>query len=549
MSKPVTMFLMIAAVLVATSSSSLLGCTSILVTRGASEDGSVFMTYSCDGEFHPHMDRASAADYEPGDSLEITDWDGNVRGKIRQVEHTYAIVDMMNEHQLAIGETTFEGRQELKNPEGLLHYWDLMILALERARTAREAIDVITGLVAEYGYLSTGESFSIVDPEEAWVLEMIGPGEGGAGALWVARRVPDGYMSCHANKARIGEFPLDDPENCLYSDNVVSFAIERGYYDPDSGEPFRFNDAYCPATPENRRYCSTRVWSVLQRAAPSLDLLPDYHRGVEGAEPYPLWIKPDEKLSLADVFTLMRDHYEGTPYDATQGVDAGPYGNPNRWRPLNWTIDSVEYAWERPISTQQTGFSIVSQSRSWLPDPVGGVLWYGVDDTYTTCYTPLYCCIDTLPESFAIGSLSEFSWDSAWWAFNLVSNYACLKYSYMVPEIQAVQHDLESRFIALQPSVDKTALELSETDPELMIRYLTDYSVTQAEMVAERWRQLGAYLITKYNDGYIKDEEGEPQDAGYPEAWLREVLGARPDRFYLKPAPAEADSADWKLVD
>jgi dipeptidase len=541
--------LMTAVMLAALVSCRALGCTSIVVTRGASADGSVLMTYSCDGEFHPRMDYTPAADHEPGDSLEITEWGGKVLGKIEQVEHTYAVVDMMNEHQLAIGETTFEGRQELKNPEGLLHYWDLIILALERARTAREAVDVITDLVATYGYRSTGESFSIVDPNEAWLLEMIGPGEGGAGAIWVARRVPDGYMSCHANKARIGEFPLDDPENCLYSGNVISFAVENTYYDPASGEPFRFNDAYCPPTPEKKRYCSTRVWSILRRAAPSRDLPPDYHRGVEGAEPYPLWMKPDRKLSLADVFALMRDHYEGTPYDATRGVDAGPYGNPNRWRPLNWTADGAEYAWERPISTQQTGFSIVSQSRSWLPDAIGGILWYGVDDTYTTCYTPLYCCMDSLPKSYTVGSLSEFSWDSAWWAFNLVSNYACLKYSYMVPEIQAVQRDLEGRFISLQPSVDKTALELAEADPELMRRYLTDYSVMQAEMVAERWRQLGAYLITKYNDGYIKDEEGEPQDAGYPEAWLQEVMRARPERFYLKPAEAPADSADGKLVD
>jgi dipeptidase len=541
--------LMTAVMLAALVSCRALGCTSIVVTGGASADGSVLMTYSCDGEFHPRMDYTPAADHEPGDSLEITEWGGKVLGKIEQVEHTYAVVDMMNEHQLAIGETTFEGRQELKNPEGLLHYWDLIMLALERARTAREAVDVITDLVATYGYRSTGESFSIVDPNEAWLLEMIGPGEGGAGAIWVARRVPDGYVSCHANKARIGEFPVDDPENCLYSGNVVSFAVENRYYDPASGEPFRFNDVYCPPTPENKRYCSTRVWSILHRAAPSRDLPPDYHRGVEGAEPYPLWIKPDRKLSLADVFALMRDHYEGTPYDATRGVDAGPFSNPNRWRPLNWTADGAEYAWERPISTQQTGFSIVSQSRSWLPDAIGGVLWYGVDDTYTTCYTPLYCCMDSLPKSYTVGSLSEFSWDSAWWAFNLVSNYACLKYSYMVPEIQAVQRDLEGRFISLQPSVDKTALELAETDPELMRRYLTDYSVTQAEMVAERWRQLGAYLITKYNDGYIKDEEGEAQDAGYPEAWLQEVMRARPERFYLKPAEAPADSADWKLVD
>jgi dipeptidase len=524
-----------------------LACTSLLVTKGASADGSVMITYTCDGEFHPHLQYEAGAEYEPGDSLDITDWGGDVRGKVEQVPQTYSIVHLMNEHQLAIGETTFGGREELKNPEGLLHYWDLMYLALHRAKTAREAIKVITELVAEYGYRSTGESFSIADTEEAWILEMIGPGEGGEGAEWVAARVPDGYISCHANKARIGEFPPDDPENCVYSDNVKSFAIEKGYYDPDCGEPFRFCDVYCPPTRENRKYCSSRVWSIFRRAAPSQEFSPDYHRSVEGSEPYPLWIKPDEKISLADVFSLMRDHYEGTPYDMTRGVDSGPYGSPYRWRPLDWTVDSVTYAWERPVSTQQTGFSIVSQSRSWLPDAVGGVLWYGVDDTYTTCYTPFYCCIDSLPRSYTVGSLQEFSWDSLWWIFNLVSNYACLKYSYMAPEIRAVQSDIEGTLIALQPSVEQTAIELAESDPELMERYLTDYSITQAEMVMSRWQDLAGHLITKYNDGYVKNAEGEAEDSGYPEAWLRDVIELRPDQFYLK--PAERDSTDWELVD
>ncbi len=373
-------------------------CTSLLVTKEASADGSVMITYTCDGEFHPHLDYTPAADHQPGDSLEITDWHGNVRGKIKQVPHTYAVVGLMNERQLTIGETTFGGREELRNPDGLLHYWDMMDVALQRAKTAREAIRVMTDLVAEYGYRSTGESFSIADTKEVWIMEMIGPDSGGQGAEWVALRVPDGYISCHANKARIGEFPLDDPENCLYSDNVISFAVEKGYYDTASGEPFRFCDAYCPSTPKNQRYADARVWSIFRRAAPSQSFSPDYHRAVEGAEPYPLWIKPDKELSVADVFALMRDHYEGTDYDMTKGIDAGPYGTPNRWRPMTWMVDSVEYTWERPISTQQTAFSFVSQSRAWLPDAVGGVFWYGLDDTYTICYVPLYCGIDTVAE-------------------------------------------------------------------------------------------------------------------------------------------------------
>jgi dipeptidase len=422
-----------------------------------------------------------------------------------------------------------------------------MNLALQRTKTAREAIKVMTDLVEEYGYRSTGETFSIADTEEAWIMEMIGPGPGGSGAIWVALRIPDGYISCHANKARVGEFPLDDPDNCLYSDNVISFAVEKGYYDPNSGEPFLFCEAYCPATPKNQRYADARVWSMFRRAAPSAGLSPDYHRAVEGAEPYPLWMKPDAKLSMADVFSLMRDHYEGTEYDMTQGVDAGPFGTPNRWRPITWTVDDTEYAWERPISTQQTGFSFVSQSRSWLPDAIGGVYWYGVDDTYTTCYVPLYCCVDDIPESYAVGSLRQFSWDSAWWVFNFVANFANVRYSLMLPEIQAVQEDIEGTLLALQPAVEKTALALAESDPELMTRYLTDYSVTHGELAVNRWRELGEHLLTQFNDGYVKDEDGRPREKGYSEVWLRKVIEARPEQFLLR--QKEEDVPESKLVD
>ena len=509
-------------------------CTSVIVTGGASADGSVMVTYTCDGEFHPHLGRAAAEDHAPGDSVEIADWHGNVRGKVAQVPHTYTVLNLMNEHQLVIGETTFVGREELVNKEALLGYWDLIDLALSRARTAREAVGVMTALAAEHGYRSSGETFSIADPEEAWVMEMVGPGEGGTGAHWVALRVPDGYICAHANKARIGEFPLDDPENCLYSEHVIDFAIEQGYYDPASGEPFLFNEAYCPSDPGNRKSCSTRVWSIFRRAAPSADFPSGYHRSVPGAEPYPLWIKPDRKLKVSDVFSLMRDHYEGTEYDLTVGVDAGSFGSPYRWRPLKFQVDSVEYSWERQISTQQTGFSMVSQSRSWLPAGIGGVQWYGVDDTYFTCYTPLYICMDALPRSYTTGSMDKFSWDSVWWVFNLVSNYANLKYSYMIKDIQAVQGRLEETALAVQPAVEETALGLYREDPGLAADYLTDYSVTHAEMVAAEWRDLCAYLIAKYNDGYVRDEAGEPQSVGYPEAWLRTVVESRPDHFRLK---------------
>ncbi len=521
-------------------------CTNLLVTQGASEDGSVMITYTCDGEFHPHLEYIPAADHEQ-DSLDITDWYGNLRGRVHQVPHTYAVVDLMNEHQLAISETTFGGREELRDTLGLLHYWDLMQLALQRARTAREAIIVMTDLVEKYGYRSSGESFSIADTRECWIMEMIGMGPGRTGAVWVALKVPDGYISAHANKARIGEFPLDDPENCLYSKNVIAFAKEMGYYDDSFGRPFNFAETYCPPTPYNRRYADSRVWSIFRRAAPSMKLSPDYHRAVKDSEPYPLWIKPDEKISLDDVFMLMRDHYEGTDYDMTKGVDAGPYNTPYRWRPMKWEVDSVEYCWERPISTQQTGFSFVSQSRSWLPDPIGGVYWYGVDDTWFTCYTPLYCGIDRLPESYTIGSLQKYSDQSAWWVFNFVSNFCNLKYSWMIEDIQKVQEDIEGTYLAMQPYIEKTALEIHKTEPDLLTRYLTDYSVNNAEIVVEKWRDLGNYLITKYNDGYVKNEKGRPEEQGYPEGWLRKVIEDRPEQFRL---PVTADTLPKsRLVD
>ena len=509
-------------------------CTNLIVTKGASADGSVMITYTCDGEFHPRLRCEPAADYGPDEYIEMKDWGGRIMGRIKQVPHTYAVVDLMNEHQLVIGETTFTGREELINPSGMLHYWWLMRLALQRARTAREAVEVMAALVEEYSYASEGESISIGDPNEAWLMEIIGPGPGGKGANWVALRIPDGYVCAHANKSRIGEFPLNDKKNCLYSPNVISFAIERGFYDPASGKPFNFNEAFCPADQQKLRYTETRVWSIFRRVAPSREWPVDYHRGVEGAQPYPLWIKPDRKLSRTDVFAIMRDHYEGTDYDMTKGVDAGPYGTPNRSRPMMWEVDGADYTWERPISTQQTGFSFVSQSRSWLPDAIGGILWYGVDDTYFTCYVPLYCGITAVPESFAQGSLGAFSWDSAWWVFNFVANFANLKYSSMKEDIQKVQRDLEATLDTLQPTVEQTAIELHKRNPALLATYLTDYSTSRGEIIVKRYRELGELLIRKYNDGYVQDENGRPQEAGYPESWYREVIRARPDQFRIE---------------
>lgn len=527
-------------------------CTNLLVSKSASADGSTFITYTCDGRFHPHLWITPPADYPSGDSLKIEDWHGHVRGWIKQVEHTFGGVGLMNELQLTISETTFDGRPELENKEGVLHYWDLMELSLQRARTAREAIRVMTDLVAEYGYGSTGETFSIADPKEVWIMEMIGLGEGRKGAAWVAMRIPDDCISAHANKARIETFPLNDPDNCLYYDSVISFAEEKGYYNPQSGRPFSFCKAFCPPDPKNRRYGDTRVWSIFRRAAPSLNLSPDITRSVEGASELPLWIKPDKKLSLEDVISLMRDHYEGTPFDMTMGIAAGPYGTPYRWRPLYWNLtdengDSVEYSWERPISTQQTGFSSIAQCRSWLPDPIGGVYWYGVDDTWFTCYIPLYAGIDTVPKSFTIGSIDNFSWESAWWVFNFVSNFTNLKYQYMIQDVQKVQKELEGDAIAIQPAIEKAALESHKNNPTTARRFLTDYCVSNAETVVRRWRGLGEHLIVKYNDGYILKEDGKAEGIGYPEGWLKTVVDQDSEKHIL---PATTDSTvEMQLID
>ncbi|MBN1270998.1 MAG: C69 family dipeptidase [Candidatus Aminicenantes bacterium] len=508
-------------------------CSNFLVTKGASKDGSVMITYTCDGEFLPHLEYMPAADHKEDEFIEIKGWRGEVRGRVKQVPHTYAVVGLMNEFQVAIGETTFGGQPECRNPDGLLHYFTMMELTLQRAKTAREAVETMAALVEEYGYASTGESFSIADKNEAWIMEMIGPGKGGKGAYWVALRIPDGYICAHANMSRIGEFPMDDPENCIYSKDIVSFAQKMGFYDPKSGKPFSFRYAFDPPKPESLRTCAARVWSMFRRNAPSLNLSPDFQRGVKGAKPYPLWIKPDEKLSVHDVMQTMRDHYEGTDFDMTKGIDAGPFGCPVRYRGLTWEVDGVKYSWERPISTQQTGFSFVSQSRDWLPDAIGGVYWYGVDDTYTTCYVPLYCCIQDLPHPFTVGDIQKFSWDSAWWVFNFVANFANLKYSYMIEDILKVRDAQEGQFLSLQPVIEETAGELYKKDPELLVQYLTNYSVTQGEMVVKRWIELGEYLITKYNDGYVKDERGRPRGVGYPSEWLQKVLKLKPDQFKL----------------
>ncbi len=509
--------------------SGLWACTNVIVTKGASADSAAYLVYLNDGEWLYHLSRTPAEDHVITDSLTYTSLSGK-KYKIHQVPHTYAIVGFfMNEHQLAIGETTFTGREELWDKDLPLKYWDLMRLAVLRAKTAREALEVITSLVETYGYGSEGESISIVDPNEAWLLEIIGTG-GEGGAAWVAVKIPDGYMTAHANHSRIGEFPLDDPENCLYSDNVISLAADRGYYDPDAGIPFRFNDVYDPPSPAHLKYTESRVWSIFRRTAPSQEFSPDYHRGVPGAKPYPLYIKPDRKLRTQDIFSLVRDHYEGTDFDMTKGATAGPFGNPNRPRPLEWEIDEKSYSWERPISTYNTAFSFVAQMRSYLPDQIGGVVWFGVDDTYTSCYFPLYASVTSIPKPFTIGDMGKYSPESAWWAFNFAANYANGRYQDMVADIRKVQHKLETEFISNQYDTEQKVLKMNR---EEQVKFLTYYSDSLGNLVHNRWVELGNYLVTKYNDGYVKDTTGRVHAKGYPEEWLKYIIEQNPEKYLI----------------
>lgn len=510
-------------------------CTNYLVTKGASADGSTMISYSADShELYGELYHWPARDHVPGSMLDIYEWDtGKYLGQIKQVAHTYSVVGLMNEHQVAVGETTWGGRSELRDSTAIVDYGSLMFLALQRAKTAREAIKVMTDLVAEYGYYSSGESFSISDPEEVWFMDMISKGPDNKGAVWVARRIPDGYISAHANQARIRRFPLDDEKNCLYAPDVIDFARDKGYYEGPDKE-FSFADAYAPADLGALRFCEARVYAMFNRAAPSMNLSPDYVMGVAGAEPMPLYIKPDEKLSVRDVMELMRDHFEGTPMDLTKDIGAGPFSCPYRWRPLTWKVDDREYFNERATSTQQTGFSFVAQARSWLPGPIGGIFWFGVDDTYSTVYNPMYCGMTEVPEPYAVGTADfhHFSWNSAFWVFNWVSNYAYSRYSDMIKDIQVVQRELEGRYLADVSRIDEAALALYEKSPGLAIDYLTKYSCEAGNATVERWRKLGEDLIVKYMDGNVKDELGHVTHPPYPEHWYRRIVEDTGDKLH-----------------
>jgi len=542
MRKDILIYLTVIFIFFAFVKAEVKSCTVVVVSSGASADGSVMTSYLYDvAGFASPLQYYAGGEYEPGDSLKIYGFrEEEYLGKIAQVERTYGYVGNMNENQVSITETTFTGRSELHGGDGLLDYGNLMWVTLQRARTAREAIRIMDELVSKYGYKDTGETFSVADKNEAWVIDFIGKGEHGEGAVWVAARVPDGYIAANANQARIRQVDWDDTENWMWADDVVDFAREMGWFEGDDSE-FSFVDAYDPVTPTSLLLCESRVWSVYRRAAPSKNFSEDYWRAVEGAEPYPLFIKPDEKISIQDMIGFVRDHFHDTPYYTGEGFAAGPYNNPYRWRPLFFQLDDdgdeMRYSWERTISQVQTAFSFVTQARNWLPNEIGGICWYSVDDTYSNAFMPLYLGMNEVPPSLAKADMLEFDWNSAFWVFNLVNNYAYGLYSYIIEDIKKVQKEVENRAHTMTDAIDIAAEALYETDKEAMIGFLTDFSVNNAEYTAKRWRELGHYIFVKYNDRYkrpVFDVSEWPEGVGYPQDFLRRAVDERPGYYDVR---------------
>lgn len=521
-----------------------LPCTNLLVGKGASTDGATFLTYAADSYFlFGSLQHSAAATYPEGAMRDIYDWDsGKYLGKIKQARQTYNVIGNMNEHQVCIGETTFGGLEELVDTTAIIDYGSLMYIALERAKTAREAIKIMTDLVAEYGYYSEGESFSIADPNEVWILEMVGKGPGSRGAVWVAQRIPDDCVSAHANQARITQIPFSDKENCMYAPDVVDFARKEGLFSGKDSE-FSFSDTYNPLDDVALRVCESRVWVFFQSVNPDMYKYISYVKG-QTKERMPLWIKPVTKLSAQDMKNFMRNQFEGTEFDMTQGYGAGPFHTKLRHSPLTYFVDSVEYTHDRPIATQQTGFCFVGQMRSWLPDYIGGIFWFGVDDAANSCFVPIYCCTNEVPWCFSHdnGSLLEYSSTSAFWVFNQVANFAYGKYSFMHPDIVKVQQMWDAHFNELSSQLDAEAANLPPADAQ---KLLTESAVKQSEDLTNAWRKLGEYLLVKYMDGNVKVEENGKfvqNEAkipptilrpGYPVEFLREMVKERPD-FRLK---------------
>ena len=533
-------------------------CTNFLITKGASKDGSTMISYAADSHvLYGELYYRPAADYPEGAMMDIYEWDtGKKLGQIKQAKHTYSVVGNMNEHQLAIGETTFGGLHQLLDTTGIVDYGNLIYITLQRAKTAREAIKVMHELTSTYGYASEGESFSIADPNEVWIMEMVGKGGKSKGAVWVAYRIPDGYISGHANQARItkiipanGKTSISSKDlakkynlpnlQCIYAADVVDFAKSEGLFN-GKFEDFSFSDTYCPLSFSGMRACEARVWAAFMKANPEVAKpYEDYARGENKNHRMPLWIEPNRKLTLNDMFDFMRDHFEGTSLDMSKDLGAGPFGCPYRWRPMGFEYEGRNYIHERATSTQQTGFSFVAQCRSWMPDPVGGILWFGVDDTYFTCYTPMYCGITEIPECFreGNGNMAEYSPTSAFWLFNIVSNFAYTRYSDMIVDIQKVQKRVEESF---QTCISYNDEELkNETDHAALVEFANNFSNAQAGIMFREWQDLSRWLLVKYMDGNIKktDDKGNfirseygqdrivfPLQPEYPKAWYKMIV-------------------------
>ncbi|MBN1116943.1 MAG: C69 family dipeptidase [Bacteroidales bacterium] len=517
-------------------------CTNFLISKGATTDGSTMITYAADSHtLYGELYYWDAAKHVSGDSLKVYEWDtGKYLGKIKQVKETYRVVGNINQHQVAIGETTYGGRQELVDTTAIMDYGSLIYITLQRARTAREAIKIMDELVAEYGYYSSGESFSIADPEEVWIMEMIGKGLANKGAVWVAQRVPDGYISGHANQSRITTFTQNDPENCLFSSDVIEFAREQGYFD-GKDKNFDFSAAYAPLDFGGARFCEARVYSGFKKVNAEIVEYEQHAMGYELESRMPLWVKVDKKITVKDVMGLMRDYFQNTPMDMTKDFGAGSNACIVRWRPLTWEVDGKTYFNERAISTQQTGFSFVAQMRDWLPDPVGGILWFGVDDTYSTVYTPVFCGISKTPHVFEVGNggMMDFSETSAFWLFNQVSNFAYTRYNLMIPHIQEKQSLLEDGYVSRVMEIDEKIKKIENEEEQ--IAYLTQASAEMGQNTFDEWKSLYHFLFARYMDGNVKTKREVPagyiyvepdiEQPGYSDYWYKKLVDETGEKF------------------
>ena len=539
-----SILLSIAALLAAPVSA--LACTSLIAAKGATKDGSVIITYAADSHaLYGELYHQPGGKHATGTMRKVVEWDtGKYLGEIPEAPVTYTTLGNMNEHGLAIAESTWGGHAELVDTTGLIDYGSLIYITLQRARTAREAIKVMTDLVKEYGYYSSGESFSIADGDEAWIMELIGKGSKEKGAVWVARRIPDGYISGHANHPRIHKFPLNDPET-LYSPDVISFAREMGYFSGDDKD-FSFSLAYSDTDFGALRGCDARVWSFFNKHSQGMD---KYLNWIDNAaEPVmPLWVKPDEKLSADDMKWAMRDHFEGTPYDMTQDIGAGPYAVPYRWRPMTFEVDGQKYTHERAIATQQTGFTFVARLRSDLPDVAKGLLWFGTDDANTAVYIPIYCSVKKVPYQLAVGNgdMNNLSWDANFWVNNYVANQAYNRYSQMIPDIRRVQSSLERGALEATEEFEAKVATLSAADAANATQEIADKWAAKA---TADYKELGDYLFVKFMDGNIKrqNEDGSfarnpyglpasPKFGGYDDPrYFRSIVDETGDRLKVR---------------